>query len=142
MFTTSTILILLMSSQIAMSQFWGTGGGFAGGFGGFGCGGQVQHFGSECYQPKTGQGVVICVGKSILFTTLNFSNVQNSTKQVYIFLHPYFSTRILTIYKRRILWWLRRIFSGWWSIVTWKLRVLPLQFRRIPVVENSAEKAR
>ena len=54
-----------MSSQIALSQFWGTGGGFAGGFGGFGCGGQVQHFGAECYQPKTGQGVVVCVGKSI-----------------------------------------------------------------------------
>lgn len=52
-----------MSSQIAMSQFWGTGGGFAGGLGGFGCGGQVQHFGSECYQPKTGQGVVICVAQ-------------------------------------------------------------------------------
>ena len=78
-----------MSSQIALSQFWGTGGGFAGGFGGFGCGGQVQHFGSECYQPKTGQGVVVCVGKSNLFHVMIILNIERyplNTKQLNNFL--------------------------------------------------------
>jgi len=59
MISISTVLILLTSSHIAIGQYFGTGGGF----GGFGCGGQVQHFGSECYQPKTGQGVVVCVAQ-------------------------------------------------------------------------------
>ena len=72
MITTSTVSILLTSSKIAIGQFWGTGDKFVGGFGGFGCGGQAQHFGAEYYQPKTGQGDVVCVGMSNLFHAMKY----------------------------------------------------------------------
>ena len=59
MFTISIALLLLTSSQIILGQFWRIGGGA----GGYGCEGQVQHFGSECYQRKTGTEVLVCVGE-------------------------------------------------------------------------------
>ena len=59
MLTISIALLLITSSQVILGQFWRIGEGA----GGYGCEGQVQHFGSECYQPKTGKGVLVCVGK-------------------------------------------------------------------------------
>jgi len=45
-------------------QFGGFGGGGFGGFGGYGgCGSYVPTIGNECYQPKTGQGEVVCVAQ-------------------------------------------------------------------------------
>ena len=60
MSTIFTAFILFAVFQSVFGQFYGTGGGYAGY--GFGCGQQVQHFGSECYQPETGKGTVVCVG--------------------------------------------------------------------------------
>ena len=60
MFSNSTILIILATFQSVLGQFFGGPGG-NGGF--FGCGQNVRHVGNECYQPETGKGTVICVGK-------------------------------------------------------------------------------
>ena len=61
------ILFLLATAfQSTYGQFFGGGGGgFAGGFNGFGCASYLPTVGSECYQPETGKGTVICVGKNI-----------------------------------------------------------------------------
>ena len=58
-------LLLAMAFQSAYGQFNGGGVGFGGGFGGFGCGSFPPTVGSECYQPETGKGTVVCVGKLI-----------------------------------------------------------------------------
>lgn len=60
MSTISTAFILFAVFQSVFGQFYGTGGGYAGY--GFGCGQQVQHFGSKCYFAETGKGTVACVG--------------------------------------------------------------------------------
>ena len=60
----SIAFLLFTTIESVFGQYWGTGGGGPGGPNGFGCGATVQHFGNECYQPKTGQAVVVCVGKS------------------------------------------------------------------------------
>ena len=58
-------LLLATAFQSAYGQFFGGGGGFGGGFGGFGCGSFLPTVGNECYQPETGKGTVVCVGKLI-----------------------------------------------------------------------------
>ena len=59
------VLLLATAFKSAYGQFFGGGGGFGGGFGGFGCGSYLPTVGNECYQPETGKGTVICVGKFI-----------------------------------------------------------------------------
>ena len=74
-----------MSFQSAHGQFFGGGGSFGGGFNGIGCGSYVPTVGNECYQPKTGQGVTICVGKACNNSFLRLSNV-DITSYIFHFL--------------------------------------------------------
>ena len=61
MTTIHTVLLGLVTFQNAYAQ-WGSGG-FGGGWNGFGCGAYLPTIGSECYQPETGKGTVVCVCK-------------------------------------------------------------------------------
>ena len=66
-------LLLAAVFQNAYGQFFGGGGGFGGGFGGFGCGSYLPTVGNECYQPETGKGTTICVGKYLFSSLISFS---------------------------------------------------------------------
>jgi len=73
------ILLLVVSFQSAHGQFFGGGGSFGGGFNGIGCGSYVPTVGNECYQPKTGQGVTICVAQgSSVYTNGGFFGDYNA----------------------------------------------------------------
>ena len=64
MFSILNSFILATAFQSVYGQFFGGGGStFGGGFNGFGCGSYLPTVGNECFQPETGKGTVICVGK-------------------------------------------------------------------------------